>query len=49
MDVLRQMNFVEVKGFLLYLRNKEVIEVNEGGKQKAIKKMKDRDQLTLGF
>jgi ATP-dependent exoDNAse (exonuclease V) beta subunit len=49
MEILRQMNFVDVRGFLLYLREKEVVEVKEGGKQKAMRKLKDKDQLGLGF
>jgi ATP-dependent helicase/nuclease subunit A len=49
MTIMRQMNFFEVEGFLLYLKNNEVVQVKEGGKQKAIRKQKDKDQLGLGF
>jgi ATP-dependent helicase/nuclease subunit A len=49
MDILRQMNFTEVQGFLLYIRDKEVVEVKPGGKSKLLKKVADRDQLSLGF
>jgi ATP-dependent exoDNAse (exonuclease V) beta subunit len=49
MDILRQMNFIDVRGYLLYLRQKEVVEVKEGGKQKATRKLKDKDQMSLGF
>lgn len=49
MNTLRQMNFTEVEGYLLYLKMKEVVQVKEGGKQKAVKKLKDKDQLALGF
>ena len=47
-QILRQMNFTDVEGFLLYLRDNEVVEVSAGralvGRQKT-----DKDQLTLGF
>jgi hypothetical protein len=49
MNILRQMNFIDVRGFLLYLRQKEVVEVKVGGKQKAMPKLKDKDQMSLGF
>jgi ATP-dependent helicase/nuclease subunit A len=48
-DILRQMNFVDVDGYLLYLRDNEVVEVKVEGKQKTIRKLKDKDQLSLGF
>jgi ATP-dependent helicase/nuclease subunit A len=48
-NILRLMNFTEVKGYLLYLKENEVVEVKESGKQKIVKKTKDRDQLSLGF
>lgn len=35
--------------FLLYIRDKEVVEVKPGGKSKLLKKVADRDQLSLGF
>lgn len=49
LDILRGMNFTDVRGYLLYLRNNEVVEVRPGGKEKAIKKIKDKDQLGFGF
>ena len=49
MNTLREMNFTEVEGYLLYLKTKEIAQVKEGGKQKAVKKIKARDQLALGF
>jgi ATP-dependent helicase/nuclease subunit A len=49
MEILRQMNFTDVQGFLLYIREKEVVEVKSGSKPKALKKVPDRDQLSLGF
>ena len=49
MDILRQMNFTEVDGYLLYLRDRSVVEVKPGGKQKIVQKKKDKDQLSLGF
>lgn len=48
-NILRQMNFIDVQGFLLYLRTNDVVEVNESGKQKTSTKIKDKDQLLLGF
>ncbi len=48
-DILRQMNFTDIRGYLLYLRNNDVVEVRPGAKEKTIKKIKDRDQLSLGF
>jgi ATP-dependent helicase/nuclease subunit A len=47
--ILRMMNFVDVQGYLLYLRDKEVVEVKPGGKQKTVKKTADKDQLSLGL
>ncbi len=49
MEVLRQMNFPEVEGYLLYLAESEVIEVKAGAKSKLVQKAKNRDQLDLGF
>lgn len=46
-DTLRQMNFLDVSGYLLYLRDKEVVEVKPGGKQKVVKKVADKDQMSL--
>jgi ATP-dependent helicase/nuclease subunit A len=49
MEILRQMNFTDVQGFLLYIREKEVVEVKAGGKPKLAKKVPDKDQLSLGL
>ncbi|MBL7856684.1 MAG: UvrD-helicase domain-containing protein [Cyclobacteriaceae bacterium] len=46
MAILRNMNFLNVEGYLLYLRTKEVVEVRAGGKQK-IRAMKDERQLGI--
>jgi ATP-dependent helicase/nuclease subunit A len=48
-ETLRQMNFLDVTGYLLYLRDKQVVEVKAGGKQKVVKKIADKDQISLGF
>jgi ATP-dependent exoDNAse (exonuclease V) beta subunit len=49
MEILREMNFIEVDGYLLYLKDRQVVEVKAGGKQKVVKKIMDRDQLSLGL
>lgn len=49
MSTLRQMNFINVEGYLLYLRSKDVVQVKEGGRQKVTKSTKNKDQLTFGF
>ncbi|HEY5915871.1 MAG TPA: Dna2/Cas4 domain-containing protein, partial [Chryseolinea sp.] len=46
-DVLRKMNFIDVEGYVLYIRTKEVVSVVQG-KIKSIK-VKDENQLGLGF
>ncbi len=48
-DTLRQMNYVDVKGYLLYLRTNQLVEVRAPGKEKLVRKSKDKDQLSLGF
>jgi ATP-dependent helicase/nuclease subunit A len=48
-NILRKMNFIEVEGYLLYLRDKDVVEVQAGGKQKIIRKVVNKDQLSLGI
>jgi len=48
MNILRSMNFVSVEGYLVYLNDREVVEVKAGGKQKVVKKKED-NQLGLGF
>lgn len=47
--ILRQMNYVEVEGYLLYLGENAITEVMAGGKPKLVAKKKNRDQLDLGF
>lgn len=46
MDTLRQMNYTTVEGYLLYLRDNEVVEVKTGVRGKAVKK-KDDNQLEM--
>ncbi len=48
-DILRKMNYTTVEGYLLYLRDKTIVEVKPEGKQRLIKKMADKDQLSMGF
>ncbi|MDL5047971.1 UvrD-helicase domain-containing protein [Oscillatoria amoena NRMC-F 0135] len=47
MDILRQMNFTDVEGYLFYTSSGEVMEV-KSGKAKS-KKRKDDNQLDLGL
>lgn len=47
MQMLRQMNFLEVEGYLLYIRTGDVVSV-KAGKTKAVRK-KDEHQLGLGL
>jgi ATP-dependent exoDNAse (exonuclease V) beta subunit len=46
--ILRQMNFTEVEGYVLYLRDGEVVDVSKRSQQKP-KVKKDRNQLGLDF
>jgi superfamily I DNA/RNA helicase len=46
MTILRSMNFTSVEGYLVYLNDREVVEVKAGGKQKVVKKKSDNQ---LGF
>ena len=48
-NILRQMNYLEVEGYLLYLGENAITEVMAGGKPKLVAKKKNRDQLDLGF
>ncbi len=48
MNILRQMNFTEVEGYVLYLRDMEVVNVAEQ-KIKTSKRKEDKDQLSLGI
>ncbi|MEX1238124.1 MAG: UvrD-helicase domain-containing protein [Cyclobacteriaceae bacterium] len=48
MDVLRQMNYPDVEGYLLYLGENDIVEV-KAGKPKLIQKVRNKDQLDLGF
>lgn len=45
-NILRQMNFTEVEGYILYIKDREVIHVNDM-KVKVSKKKEDKDQLGL--
>lgn len=47
MSILRQMNFTEVEGYLLYVKTGQVISVS-ASKARIIKK-KDDAQLDLGI
>jgi ATP-dependent helicase/nuclease subunit A len=46
MNILRQMNFTDVEGYILYLKDREVINVSDL-KLKTSKKKEDKDQLGL--
>jgi hypothetical protein len=48
MDVLRQMNYPDVEGYLLYLGENDIVEV-KAGKPQFIQKVRNKDQLDLGF
>ncbi|MEX2232770.1 MAG: UvrD-helicase domain-containing protein [Cyclobacteriaceae bacterium] len=48
MDILRQMNFHEVEGYLLYLRDSEIIEVKVP-RSKVVQRVKNKAQLELGL
>lgn len=45
-SILRQMNFTEVEGYILYLRDREIVNVNDL-KAKPSRKKEDKDQLGL--
>lgn len=45
-NILRQMNFTDVDGYILYLKDREVINVNDL-KPKTYRKKEDKDQLGL--
>ena len=47
-NILRQMNFTEVEGYVLYLRDMEVINVAEHA-VKSTKRRENKDQLGLKF
>lgn len=49
MEIVRRMNFAPVEGFLLYLKEKEVVEVKPAARARVVKKVADKDQLTLGW
>lgn len=49
METLRQMNFLQVEGYLLYLGKNEIVEVRSGSRHKAVVKNKNQDQLDLGL
>ena len=46
-DILRKMNFLEIEGYLLYIKYKQVVSVSPG-KVKASKK-KDENQISFDF
>jgi ATP-dependent exoDNAse (exonuclease V) beta subunit len=45
--ILRQMNYADVEGYLLYIKDKEIVSVLPGKIKTAGKK--DKQQLDLGF
>ncbi|MDZ4716271.1 MAG: UvrD-helicase domain-containing protein [Cytophagales bacterium] len=47
MDILKQMGFTEVEGYLLYTRDKEVLSLHDG--KKRVVKKKNESQLGLDF
>jgi ATP-dependent helicase/nuclease subunit A len=47
-DILKQMGFTAVEGYLLYTRDKEVVQVGKD-KPKVVKRKKDDKQLGLDF
>ncbi len=47
-NILHQMNFTDVEGYVLYLRDMEVVSALTEGKRK-VKNRKDEKQLGLGF
>lgn len=49
MNVLRQMNYVDVEGYLLYLAENTVVEVTTSKGRRLTPKGKDKDQLDLGL
>lgn len=49
MQVLHQMNFIDVKGYLLYVKTRTVIEVTNPTAPKVSAKTKNKDQLSLGL
>jgi ATP-dependent helicase/nuclease subunit A len=48
-QILRQMGFTDVSGYLLYTRDKEVMEVGKGKPGRVVRKKKDDNQLGLGL
>jgi CRISPR/Cas system-associated exonuclease Cas4 (RecB family) len=49
LNIMREMNFTDVEGFLLYLRDNTITEIKLEGRQKLVKKSVSKDQLSLGF
>ena len=49
MEILRRMNFIEVEGYVLYLGENAIVEVKSNQRIKLVQRIKDRDQLNLGF
>jgi ATP-dependent exoDNAse (exonuclease V) beta subunit len=46
-DILRKMNFIDVEGYLLYIKDQQVVSVTPG--KVKISKKKDENQITLDF
>ena len=47
MDILRKMNFVDVEGYLLYIKTKQVASVSR--EKVKVSKRKDENQISLEF
>ena len=47
MDILRKMNFIDVEGYLLYIRHKQIVTVSNG--KVKVSKKKDENQTALEF
>lgn len=48
LQILRQMNFIEVEGYLLYVRTGEVVSISPA-RTRVVKKKDDTSQLDLGL
>jgi ATP-dependent helicase/nuclease subunit A len=49
MEILRQMNFLDIEGYLLYLYENEIVKVTAGAKPKLLHRPKEKSQLDLNF
>jgi ATP-dependent exoDNAse (exonuclease V) beta subunit len=46
-EILRKMNFIDVEGYLLYIKHKQVVSVTPG--KVKVSKKKDENQISLEF